>query len=373
MNLQMRHLVRQTPDGIAMKLLTRYLVRRVLGGIGVTLLAVVAVLTLVDFIDEARRVRAGGYSFAEVLWVIVLTTPQRMYEVLPVSVFIGSLLSLGQLAADNEMTAMRASGLGIWRVTRPLLLLGLLLALATILIGEKLAPPGMEAAWSLKRQYRGPGADDAGLWIRKDGSYMRVQRARDPGRLSDVLAYRIGVDGVLQRSAHARSAWFDGEHWVLQDVRESVVHPDGTMQTQQHAELVETALPPADVLELVMRPADEMSMASLSRYLDFFAGEQVELRPYRFAWWQRFITPISCVAVLLLTVPFAFVQPRGGGLGQRIFIGVLSGIGIYLFNRLCAHLGLVLGLPPWQAASLPLLLLLALGALLLSNRRISTV
>lgn len=353
-----------------MKLLTRYLVRRVLGGIGVTLLAVVAVLTLVDFIDEARRVRADGYSFAEALWVIVLTTPQRVYEVLPVSVFIGSLLSLGQLAADNEMTAMRTAGLGIWRVARPLLLLGLLLALATILIGEKLAPPGVEAAWSLKRQYR---ADSAGLWIRKDGNYVRVQRTGDPRRLSDVLTYEMDADGALRRSAHARSARFDGRHWVLEDVRASMILPDGTMQAQRHAEHVEAALPPADVLELVMRPADEMPMASLSRYLDFFAGEQVDLRAYRFAWWQRVITPISCVAVLLLTVPFSFAQPRGGGLGQRIFIGVLSGIGIYLFNRLCAHLGLVLGLPPWQAASLPLALLLALGAWVLSHRRLSAV
>ena len=351
-----------------MKLLTRYLVRRVLGGIGVTLLAVAAVLTLVDFIDEARRVRVGGYSFAEALWVIALTTPQRVYEVLPASVFIGSLLSLGQLVADNEMTAMRAAGLGIWRVARPLLLLGLLLALATIMIGEKLAPPGVEEAWSLKRQYRASGA---GLWVRKDGNYIRVQRTRDPRRLSDILAYRMGADGVLQRSAHAQSAWFDGQRWVLRDVRESVIHPDGSMQTQRHAEHAESALPPADVLDLVMRPADEMSMASLSRYMDFFAGEQVELRPYRFAWWQRVVTPISCVAVLLLTVPFAFAQSRGGGLGQRIFIGVLSGIGIYLFNRLGAHLGLALGLPAWQAASLPLLLLLVLGAWVLSNRRIS--
>ena len=367
MKLPMRRPMR----GAGVPLLTRYLVRRVLGGIGVTLLAVAAVLTLVDFIDEARRVRVGGYSFAEALWVIVLTTPQRVYEVLPVSVFIGSLLSLGQLAADNEMTAMRAAGFGIQRVARPLLLLGLLLALATILIGEKLAPPGVEAAWSVKRQYRGAGADDAGLWIRKGGSYVRVQRARDPDRLSDVLAYRMGADGVLQSSAHAQSAWFNGEHWVLQDVRESVIHPDGTMRTQRHAEQAEAALPPADVLELVMRPADEMSMANLNRYLDHFADERAELRPYRFAWWQRFITPISCVAVLLLTVPFAFAQPRGGGLGQRIFIGVLSGIGIYVFNRLCAHLGLVLGLPPWQAAWLPLLLLLALGAWMLSRRRFS--
>ena len=332
-----------------MSILTRHLVSRVLVGVGLVALAVTAILTLVDLIDEARRVGPGGYSFADALWVIVLTMPQRFYEVLPVSVFIGSLLSLGQFAADNEMTALRASGVGIGWLSGRLFAVGLLLALATIFIGEKIAPAGVEEAWNIRHQPQAespsPAREAQGLWVRKGDHYLHMLRGARRDRLAQVLAYRLDADGALEHSLHAKSAHLVGGRWVLYEVRESVIHPDGSVTREQHAVRTDIVLPGVDVLDTMMMPADEMPVARLTRYLSYFEGERVDLRPYRFAWWQRFATPLACVVVLLLTVSFAFTQSRGGGLGQRIFIGVISGIGIYLFNRVGGHLGLLAGLP----------------------------
>lgn len=357
-----------------MSILTRHLIWRVLVGIGLVALAVVTILTLVDLIDEARRVRPGGYTFADALWVIVLTMPQRIYEVLPVSVFIGSLLSLGQLVADNEMTALRASGMGVWWLSGRLLSVGLLLALATIFIGEKLAPVGAESAWNIRHQpQKGAlGGEAQGLWIRKDDHYFHVLRGGRRDRLSDVLAYRLDARGALAHSLHAESAQFMDGRWVLRGVRESVIHPDGSVTREEHAEKVGVALPDVHVLDTMLMPADEMPITRLDRYLDYFEGEELDLRPYRFAWWQRFATPLACVVVLLLTVSFTFTQSRGGGLGQRIFIGVISGIGIYLFNRVGGHLGMLMDLPPWLAAFLPLALLFLLGCAVLLAQQANT-
>lgn len=349
-----------------MGILTRDLVRRVLLGIALVALAVVTVLTLVDLIDEVRRVRPGGYSFADALSVIALTTPQRVYEVLPVSVFIGSLLSLGRLAAENEMTALRASGVGAGWLSGRLLAVGLTLALVTIFIGEKIAPAGMEAAWDI-RQAPNQGVragEGQGLWLRKGEHYFHVLRGGRRNHLSEVLAYRLDARGALQHSLHAKDARYQDGHWVLREVRESVIHPDGSVTREESARRTGVDLPDADVLDTMLMPAEEMPIARLERYLRHFDGAEVDLRPYRFAWWQRLATPLSCVVVLLLTVSFAFTQSRGGGLGQRIFIGVVSGIGIYLFNRVGGYLGMLADLPPWLAAFLPLMLLSLVGCLI---------
>lgn len=354
-----------------MSILTRHLIWRMLVGIGLVALAVVAILTLVDLIDEVRRVRPGGYSFADALRVIAWTTPQRVYEVLPVSVFIGSLLSLGQFAADNEMTALRASGLGVWWLSKRLLAVGLILALSTIFIGEKIAPVGVELAWDVRHQpQKGAlGGEAQGLWVRKDDYYFHVLRGSRRDRLSGVLAYRLDAGGALEHSLHAESAQFIDGRWVLRGVRESVIHPDGSVTREEHAEKADVALPDVSVLDTMLMPADEMPIARLDRYLQYFEGEEIDLRPYRFAWWQRLATPLACVVVLLLTLSFAFTQSRGGGLGQRIFIGVISGIGIYLFNRVGGHFGMLMELPPWLAAFLPLGLLFLLGLAVLPVRQ----
>lgn len=354
-----------------MSILTRHLIWRVLVGIGLVALAVVTILTLVDLIDEVRRVRPGSYSFTDALWVIALTTPQRVYEVLPVSVFIGSLLSLGQLAADNEMTALRASGMGVWWLSGRLLTVGLILALVTIFIGEKIAPVGVESAWDIRHQPQegALGGESQGLWVRKGDHYFHVLRGGRRDRLSDVLAYRLDARGALEHSLHAESAQFTDGRWVLRGVRESVIHPDGSVTREQYAEKTDMALPDVNVLDTMLMPADEMPIARLNRYLQYFDGEELDLRPYRFAWWQRLATPLACVVVLLLTISFAFTQSRGGGLGQRIFIGVISGIGIYLFNRVGGHLGMLVDLPPWFAALLPLVLLFLLGLAVLLTQQ----
>ena len=352
-------------------ILGRHLIARVLTGIGLVALAVVAVLTLVDLIDETRRVRPGGYSFTDALWVIALTTPQRLYEILPICVFIGSLLSLGQLVADSEMTALRATGIGVGWVSRKLLGVGLAMALVTILIGETVAPIGTEAAWEIRRQPHGESTEAAGqgLWIRRGDRYMHVLRDAQQDRLSEILVYRLGEDGRLAHSLHARSARFEDGRWILSDVRESALRPDDSVTRAHYAERTDVPLPDADVLETMLAPADSMPIGRLQRYLDYFEGEAMDLRAHRFAWWQRFATPLSCVVVLLLTLSFTFTQARGGGLGQRLFIGVISGVSIYVFNRVGGHLGMLLDLPTWLAAFLPLLILSSLAWMVLSRQR----
>ncbi len=346
-----------------MSVFARYLIRRVLTGIALVALVAVAILTLVDFIDEVRRVRPGGYSFVDALRVIALTTPQRAYEALPVSVFIGSLLSLGQLVADNEMTALRAAGIGIWWLSGRLLGVGLVLALATIFVGEKIAPRGMELASDIRRAppEGASGGEVRGLWIRKGDHYIHLLRGARRDHLLDVLAYRLDANGALERGLHAKSAQFTDRGWLLRDVRESVIHPDGGITSERHAERIDAILPDASVLDAMLVPAEEMPMVRLDRYLRYFDGGETDLQAYRFAWWQRLSTPLSCMVVLLLTISFTFTQPRGGGLGQRVFIGVVSGIGIYLFNRVGGHFGMLAGLPPGLAAFLPLILLSLLG------------
>ena len=352
-----------------MSVLARHVALRVLLSAGLVLLAVTAVLTLVDLIDEARAVRAGGYSFADALLTILLTTPQRVYETLPVSVFIGSLLGLGQLAADGEMTALRSAGYGVWATARVLLATGLLLATATILIGEGLAPAGNAAALERRQAAGAEPAAAAGLWLRKDGRYLHLRPDASRRQLRDVMAYELDGSGALRSSLYAARAEHDGAAWTLRGVRESVLHDDGTVSSRSRDAQPGGLLPAAGVLALMLRPAENLSAADLGRYLDYFAGEELDLRTHRFAWWQRFATPLSCVVVLLLTVPFTATQARGGGLGQRVFVGILSGIAIYVFNRMSAHFGLLAGLPPWLAAFLPLFALLGLGAVALGVRQ----
>ena len=345
-----------------MSILARYIAQRILLFTGLVLLAVLAVLSVVELVAEAQDV-GGDYTFAQALWAIALTTPERAYELLPVCVFVGSLLGLGQMSGESEITALRAAGVGIWPLARVLLAVGLGASLAAIAIGEGVAPAGLRAAEELRA-----GADGAqrSVWLHRDGRYLHARLGADPARIRDVLVYETDGAGALLRSLHAPEAVADGGAWLLRDVRESGFAADGAMTTTRHASLRTAVLPGASALRLLDRPPDAMSGADLARYLRAYAGDGADVRRYRFAWWQRLATPLSCIVVLLLTVPFALAQGRGGGLGQRVFLGVISGLAIYVFNRIAGHSGMLWGLSPAVSTLLPLVCLFLLGAALLT-------
>ena len=60
--------------------------------------------------------------------------------------------------------------------------------------------------------------------------------------------------------------------------------------------------------------------------------------------------------MLMLSLPFVFASQRAGGVGQKMFIGILLGIGYFLLNRLFTHLGLANGLSPAVSTLIPLTL-----------------
>ena len=349
-----------------MNILTRYIATRVLINTALVLLTVVVILSVVDLVDEAHGVNER-HSFADALWVIFLTTPERIYEILPVAVFIGSLIGLGQMAKDSEITALCAAGAGVWRVARVLLLVGLGVSALAIVIGEWVSPAGMAAVQQIHRS--ADSDEPRSVWLYRDGRYMHARLGTDRMQVQDVLVYELDDQKRMRQSLYAESARFGNGAWNLEGVRTSRLDEDGIVRTQRYATHDYDGLPDAGVLQLLDRPADEMAGADLRRYLAEYAGAGVNVRHYRFAWWQRIVTPLSCIVVLLLTVPFAFTQERGGGLAQRAFWGVVSGLAIYLFNRIGGHAGFLLGLPPEVAAMLPVVLLFLLGLALLSTQR----
>ncbi len=79
--------------------------------------------------------------------------------------------------------------------------------------------------------------------------------------------------------------------------------------------------------------------------------------------------PLSSAVMVFLAVPFIFGPLRSSPVGARILAGTLVGIGFHLFNQTFQHIGLVFGVLPWLAASLPTILFAAFGIWMLRRVR----
>ncbi|MDX9767135.1 MAG: LPS export ABC transporter permease LptG [Ectothiorhodospiraceae bacterium] len=346
-----------------MKKVDAYLGRTVLAGSLLALLALTSLDVFINFLDELGSLgKTQEQGVLRALTFAGLELPRRMYEMFPTAVLLGSLLGLGGLAAGSELVAMRAAGMSVARVLRAVLQAGLLLVLLAVAIGELLTPWAEMKAQSLRnvehldRLHVGA----SGLWARDGGRYFNVRIVTPDLRLVGLRIYEFDAGGRLQQAVDADSADYDGTAWTLHGVRRSRLAPEGVQAERVDEERWARLLSP-DLFDVVAVAPRQMSAVALARYAAYLRDNGMDAAVYESALWTRFAMPLSTLVMLVLTIPFVFGPLRSGGAGQRLFVGMLVGIGFFLLNRILNHLALVYGLPPLLGASLPMLTFLLVG------------
>ena len=339
-----------------MRRINFYLVRSVISGSAVALL----LLTLLDwvfaFLAEIDSVGRGHYGLAQALLFTLYTEPQRMYTLFPTAVLIGTLLSLGNLAAHSELIAIRALGVSVTGVVKAALAAGILMVVVALPFGEWVAPAAARSGQAFKlaaesgQQLIREGND---IWARDGDRYIHIEHVLPGRRLLDVNVYTISPAGRMRFALHATSAHYGDHAWVLQGVSETHFGV-GQIGVQHLEKQMMPVLISPKLFDLLDTRPGEMTLPALAQYVVYLKRNHLDAARYELSFWQRFTTPLSALVMLILAIPFVFGSQRSGGAGQRLFIGIVVGIGFYFLNRLSAQVGLVFGLAPLLSAMLPL-------------------
>lgn len=347
----------------------RYVAVTVVAGALAGLFVIVCLSFVFEFIDEADNIGQGGYGLPDAMLAVGLSMVQRAYEAFPMATLIGALVSLGALAARSELVVMRAMGLSIGRIARPVVLAGVALAVLAAAIGEWAAPPATRLAQSLQAQGSDGGVATAGgdLWAR-DGAYMlRIDRVLQPDLLAGVTAYEIEGNQLTRVITAAGGRYVDGA-WQLDDAEVTRLGEDRVSVSPMASLELGGELRPR-TLEVVVVDASTLAISEILRYIGYLETNSLDSGRYQLALWVKVATPLSTVVMLLLTVPLVFGSQRSAGVGQQIFLGVLIGLAFFLLNRFLGNAGLVYGLPAPVSALAPTVLFGLLAWLALRRTR----
>jgi len=346
-----------------MKLIDRYVGGVVVSGTLIALLVLVGLDIFFNVIDEINNVGKGRYTLAIMLQSVMLTTPQSVYELFPLAALLGSLMGLGTMANHGELVAMRACGLSVWRIVRSVLQTGVLMLVVAILIGEVIAPVAERYGQNLRASATERGVSflgSRGLWVRDDNLYINASKVLARERLADLTVYEFDAEQQLKVATRAAQAEFHAGKWYLKDVRQSSFGEDGVTVSHSKSEVWPSLLTP-DLLGIVQLKPKNMSAADIGQLVDYLDDNGLDTQEYRYAFWGRFMTPVSALVMLFISVPFVFGSLRSVGAGQRIFIGVLIGFSFYIFSQLTSQMGQVYGLHPLVSMLVPIGLFMLYG------------
>jgi len=349
-----------------MSLLDRYIGITLLRQFAYALAALLAVFSVINLTEELRLGDSATYGVAQALNFILRTAPAEACRLLPAAALLGAVMGLGQLQSHNELVAMQAAGVSLWRVLLAVLLPALLIAAGGTGVGELVAGPLSQQA----HRQRALALTDyrlvptlTGLWVRDQDRFVNIGLVHPDGSLVDVYVYDF--DGpALRRITFARAATRRADGWVLSDVHESALGEAGVTVRQVAEEPWDLPVDPRRLETTWLRPED-LSMAELHQTIQTLRRQRQNPLSYEVAFWRKVSAPFYAVVMVLLAVPIVVTGQRPLRVGERVVAGALVGLGFQMFQQIFTSLGLVSAFPAAVTALTPVAVALAVMALLL--------
>lgn len=332
------------------RVLARYLSGIFLARATAVLLGLAALLQLLDLLDKAGDVLARG-GVPDIGRYALLRLPTTLGQLVPLAVLVGAILTFRRLAASLEITAMRATGLGSWRIMEALVPACALAACLQFGLQAGVAPYSERALadwWDHREVQDRPLALDRRMWLR-DGTDILAADAVSPDgtALAGVLLVRRDPAGRITLRIAAEEAQHRAGGWRLTGVR--VLHPGEERETAL-AGLDWPEGPSPRAMRALARPTDALSLSALLRGK---AGEgPVSRGPAYFGTRLQAAAAAALVPflMLLLAMPAAFGLPRQNGGTRRAVVGLALGLGYLVAQGLMIAIGEAGGLGPLPAA-----------------------
>ncbi|MDR2982203.1 MAG: LptF/LptG family permease [Puniceicoccales bacterium] len=367
-----------------MLLLDRYIFREWLKVFVMTIAAMIGLLLIAKMFSDVQDFIRWKASTLLALEYFALQIPTYLPVVLPVALLISVLFILGFLHRNQELTAMRATGLSIFRLTRVLWISGAVLSLVLFVLNATVVPLAMERSKLLAEtaefDYEGKRAggidkvDKASVLAYANNTENRIwfinRFSGYTGRGIGVSVYQNDDSGLTQAAWFAKTGYYDAERgcWVLKDGWRVLYHPeakeDGPQTRQERfSELVMSDLTerPRIMMALTKKPT-HLSINEIKGVLDDVGVDKsVRMSSYAVQYHYVLASPFCCLIVVGLAIPFAV-----SGVRVNPMVGVSKSIVLfalyYLLTNVFSLLGAQQHLPPLLAAWLPNFIMLALAA-----------
>lgn len=349
-----------------MKRMDIYLARSVVVNVLLVLFVLTMLAAIINFVSEIHTTyNHPHYTLWDAAVYTAMEIPSGMYDMFTVAVLLGALLGLGELASHNELTVLRAAGVSAARLGGAALCGGLLLAAACVIIGEFVAPVAEQRAEDRRAELveaRVNPLGAGGVWAKDQGSYVNVHAMTARDTLRGVYIYDVDAQRQVTQITFAGIGKFAGDGSHLDKVHGTWLKPDAQGATVfNRPQLPWKTLLSSELISLFAVDTNSLSARGLYHYIGYMRDNHLDDRRYVTAFWGRIAKPVSLLAMLLLAMPFVFGPLRSSSTGQRLLIGMLIGIGFYVFNSIFMQAGIVFGLNPLISAWLPTLLLAVTG------------
>jgi lipopolysaccharide export system permease protein len=331
-----------------------------------SLVIITALFMIVELFDRAGAFFEAGAPLWTVIRYFLYKIPLSISRIIGFATLFSTLFSLGMLTRTQEITAMRANGLSVQRISLPLVILSFVICAATFFLNESLVPAFSHRADTIykteirnKKQQSLFGNRD--IWLRGDGSFINIDHFDTlTNTLEGVTIFVLNRDFSLGGFVEIPRGRWKGDKWELENAVEWRFLPDGKMASRNaDAQPLITETP--EDLKLLARDATEFNYFDLQKHIADMKAKGIDATAYEVDLQTKLALPFISPLMVLLAVPFALKKHISGGVAFSFGIAMLIGFGYWVLIAFCISLGHGGALPAWLAAWAPNMIFTLIG------------
>ena len=341
--------------------------------------ALLTIYLVIDFFEKVRRFLRYDSGIVPLLTYFALKIPAVSLQIAPLAILMATLLTLGLLSRNNEITAMRSCGISLFWITSPFLLFATAVTLILLAFSSTIIPLASETAEEVRR-----------VQIERNPAPLTVKPTNPWARISADALMRIdeiGVRGETLRGVHffhfdhgfrldqmteAAEAHYTSEGWVLSNGNHRRFHPDNTVDLILFTEQsVNIPLIPYDFSTTLGGNSETMTFSQIRNYVDRFQDEGLSFTRLLTDYYGRLAFPLVTVIMVIVGIALSLRRSgvRGGSMAMGIGQAFIVGFCYWTTHSIAIALGRGGLLAPMLAGWLANVLFLSFGLYLLLKVR----
>ncbi len=339
-----------------MKILDRYCIKEFARYFIIILISFVALYIVIDFFGRLRMFLSNQATLRQMGSFVLFSVPMIIWQIIPACVLISSLVTFGSLSRSNEIIAIKAGGVSIYRMALPVIVMAASIGIIHFALSEVVTPYTNERAEHIKlteiQKREAPGSFKQNqIWYRgKAGIYnFKVFDGRT-NTLHGITIYRVDRKlNLVQRDDAEKGQWENGR-WVFYDLITTSFAP-GEFPKLEASDFKAMDMPeePENFMT-VQKNAENMGFRELRKYIQEIQADGYDATSYLVDMHAKLAFPLINIIMAILGIASSISWERRGGIAQGLATGIMIGFSYWIFFAFLVSLGRAGALPPLLAA-----------------------
>jgi lipopolysaccharide export system permease protein len=343
--------------------LSRYFAMRFVSSVVGSLIGVIALAAMIDYVELMRRGADWPNATAWLLAKISMyRVPQLTERIMPFSILVGAMSCYLGLSRRHELVVARAAGVSAWQFVAPAMIAAFMFGVIATTLYNPLSAMLHERSKRLEADMQGENVTAlqwnlSGFWVRQksnDGAaIINATTSREQGaQLGGVSVYTFDNAGDFQERIEAKSAALREGYWQLEDVR--VYTPGKALDLEQTYRLP-TNLTLEQVRESFATP-ETVPFWQLPSYIELADRAGLHAAGYRLQYHELLARPFLLAAMVLLAASVSLRFFRFGGVQKMVLSGIAAGFFLFVLSKITEDMSKSELLSPVTAAWIPVVI-----------------